>query len=178
MKISGAVLLASISIGIIPARAEETAGKHDLRLPAPLDGISCDFRVLEKHFQVVETKLYAADEFSVGNRAVAEETIAWTLEAKAPLAAKEVYNLLHPNPLPSPFYKVRFSKLIDGKEIAADAREKGYSLIGDRRWLGSETGPGLAKGDKLQVWVHLGQEGSAGLIEQKATKLTITAKGK
>ena len=176
MKVIAKALVALFITGFASAHAEESAEKKELRLPAPLDGIACDFGVLEKHFQVVESKLYAADEFNVGNRVVAEETIVWTLEAKSPLSAKEVYELLHPNPAPSPFYKVRFSKTVEGKEVAADAREKGYSLIGDIRWLGPKTGPDLAKGERLQVWVHLGQEGSAGLIEQKVTRLTITVR--
>jgi hypothetical protein len=176
MKVITASLMALVAIGNASAVAEDAADKRELRLPPPLDGVACDFGVLGKHFQVVESKSYAADEFSVGNRVVAEETIVWTLEAKAPLAAKEVYDLLHPNPAPSPFFKVRFLKTVEGKEVAADARTDGYRLIGDRRWLGPKTGPDLAKGDRLQVWVHLGKEGSAGLIEQKAARLAITAK--
>jgi hypothetical protein len=176
MKVIAKALVALVVMEFVTAQAGEDAAKKELRLPAPLEAISCDFTVLEKHFDGVETKLYAADEFTVGNRVVAEETIVWTLAAKEPLAAKEVYELLRPNPAPSPFYKVRFTKKVEGKEVPADARAKGYSLIGDLRWLGPTTGPDLAKGDKLQVWVHLGQEGSAGLIEQKATRLTVTAK--
>jgi hypothetical protein len=176
MKVIAKALVAFVVMGFAAARAGEDAEKKELRLPAPLDGIACDFGVLDKHFQVVESNFYAKDEFTAGNRVVAEETIVWTLEAKEPLSAKEVFDLLRPSPAPSPFYKVRFTKTVDGKEVAADARETGYSLIGDLRWLGPKTGPDLAKGDKLQVWVHLGKEGSAGLIGQKATRLAVTAK--
>lgn len=176
MKIVVATHLAFVAIGIASAGAGEAANKAGERLPRPLETVAWDLGVLEKHFKVVECKYYAADEFTAGNRVVAEETIVWTLEAKEPLRAKEVFDLLHPSPPPSPFYKVRFTKTVDGKEVAADAREKGYSLIGDLRWFGPKTGPDLAKGDKLQVWVHLGKEGSAGVIEQNATRLTVKAK--
>ncbi len=176
MNVPFRAIVVCAAIGIVSAQADDEADKRVLHLPSPLDGVACDFGVLGKHFQVVESKFYAADKFSAGNRVVAEETIVWTLEAKAPLAAKEVYDLLHPNPAPSPFFKIRFFKTVEGKEAAADARADGYRLIGDQRWLGPKTGPDLAKGDKLQVWVHLGKEGSAGLIEQKSTRLAITAK--
>ena len=176
MKIVAATHAAFVVIGIASAGAGEAANKAGERLPRPLDTVACDLSVLEKHLEVVECKYYAADEFTAGNRVVAEETIVWTLAAKEPLRAREVYDLLHPNSAPRLFYKARFFKTVDGKEVAADARTDGYSLIGDLRWLGPKTGPDLVKGDKLQVWVHLGSEGSAGLIEHKATKLIVTAK--
>jgi hypothetical protein len=168
--------LALVLIGIAAAQADQAQNTTEQRLPEPLDGVISDLGPLEKHFQIVVSKYYAADEFSVANRVVAEETIGWTLEAKAPLRGSEVYALLHPNAAPSPFLRVHFSKTVDGKVQVADARVSGYSLIGDRRWIGPKTGPDLAKGDRLQVWMHLGKEGSAGLIEQSATKLHITAK--
>ena len=176
MKTLAAALTVCAAFGLTPAQADDATDKARQRLPSPLEGIACDLGVLEKHFQVVESKLYGPDEFTAGNRLVAEETIVFTLEAKAPLPAEEVYDLLRPNPPPSPFYKARFFKTIDGKEVAADGREKGYSLIGDLRWLGPKTGPDLAKGDKLQIWLHLGKEGSAGLIEQRATRLLVSVK--
>ena len=176
MKFAALALVALVSIGSASAQADRAPEQAEQRLPKPLDGVICDLGPLETHFQIVASKYYAADEFSVGNRVVAEETIVWTLEAKTPLRASDVYALLHPNAAPSPFLRVHFSKSVDGKVRVADARVSGYSLIGDRRWIGPKTGPDLGKGDKLQVWMHLGKEGSAGLIEQSATKLTITAK--
>lgn len=167
---------ACLSIGIALARADEPAGPALPRLPPPLGDISWSLGVLEKHFQVAECKYYAVDEFTAGGRVVAEETVVWTLEAKEALRASAVFELLHPNPSPSPFFKVRFFRSEEGKEVAADARTDSYALIRDGRWIGPKTGPDLAKGDKLQVWVHLGKEGSAGLIEQKASKMVVTAK--
>jgi hypothetical protein len=175
MKFEALALAVLVLIGISAAEADQAQNKAEQRLPKPLDGVICDLGPLEKHFQIVVSNYYAADEFSVGNRVVAEETIVWTLEAKAPLRASEVYALLHPNAAPSPFLHVQFSKTVDGKVRVADARVSGYSLIGDRRWIGPKTGPDLAKGDRLQVWMHLGKEGSAGLIEQSATRLHIAA---
>jgi hypothetical protein len=176
MKVIAKTVVAVVVIGFVSAQAGEDADKKELRLPAPLDAVACDFGVLEKHLHVADAKFYLTGEFTAGNRVVAEETIVWTLEAKEALSAKEVFDLLHPNPAPGPFYKVRFSKTVEGKDVPADARAKGYSLIGDLRWIGPKTGPDLAKGDKLQVWVHLGNEGSTGLIAQKATRLTVAAK--
>jgi hypothetical protein len=173
---SAFLIVACCALGLAIAQTDEneTAALH--RLPKPLDAVAYDLGDLEKQFQVVECRLYPADEFTVGGRVVAEETIVWSLEAKEGLKGAEVYDLLQPSPVPSPFLKVRFFKTVDGKEVPADARPKGYSLIGDRRWISRKTGPDLAKGEKLQVWFHLGNEGSAGLIALKATKMVVAMK--
>ena len=166
---------AYFSIGIVLARADESVGRDPPRLPPPLGDISWSLGMLEKHFQVAECKYYAPDEFTAGGRIVAEETVVWTLEAKEALRASAVFELLHPNPSPNPFFKVRFFRSAEDKEVSADAQTS-YALIRDARWIGPKTGPDLVKGDKLQVWVHLGKKGSTGLIEQRASKMVVTAK--
>jgi hypothetical protein len=150
--------------------------KTSLRLPKPLDNITADFGGLEKQFKVAESKHYAAGEFTVDTRSVEEETIVWVLEAKDAVKGKAIFDLLHPNPIPDPFLQVRFVKSQDDKDVAADARPRGYRLIREGRWINPKMCPDLAQGERMQVWVHLGTEGSAGLLENKATKMVIVAK--
>ena len=142
-------------------------------LPPPLQAITFDLGVLAKHFDVAECKVHAAGEFTAGNRVAEEETIVWTLRAKKAMKGDEVFRLLHPNPPPSPFAQVQFLKVVEGKDASANARAGGYRLIRDLRWINPKAAPDLAAGEKLQVWVHLGREGSAGLLENKATKMLV-----
>jgi hypothetical protein len=157
--------------------ADEDAPKAEPSLPPPLQAITFDLGDLVKPFDVAECKVHAAGEFTSGNRVVEEETIVWTLQAKNALKGDEVFRLLHPSPPPSPFAQVQFLKVVDGKDASADARVGGYRLIRDLRWINPKAAPDLAAGDKLQVWVHLGREGSAGLLENKATKMLVLAPG-
>jgi|GEM_PF-3632863 hypothetical protein len=150
-------------------------GKEEQKLPPPLDAITYHLGNLTEHFKVVECKHYGESEFTAGDRVVAEETIAWTLEARRAMKGDQVFRLLHPNPFPNAFAKVRFEKSVDGKAVSADARPNGYSLIRDFRWINLKTAPDLAAGDKLQVWIHLGKEGNAGLLANKATRMVIVA---
>ncbi len=174
MKLYVTTFMVCCTLGLHSTRASDKGDAP--RLPAPLDNVTCDFGRLEKTFNIVESRFYDADEFTVDGRVVAEETIVWTLEAKEAIKGKEVHQLLHPNPSPNPFFKVRFFRIADGEEKVADARPQGYSLIRDGRWIDPRKGPDLDRGDKLHVWVHLGTEGSAGLTEQKAAKMVVTTK--
>lgn len=159
-----------------PTCADDRGDLANKRLPAPLDNVTCEFGALEKAFRVVGKSFYAADEFMVDGRTVAEETIVWTLEAKDAIKGRAVYQLLHPNPSPNPFFRIRFFKIVDGRDVSVDARPQGYYLVRDGRWINPKNSPDLEQGEKLHVWVHLGKEGSAGLIEQKAIKMVVTEK--
>lgn len=176
-------LLALMPVTLIPGgaliagqRAEGQAARP--KLPAPLDAIAYDLGKLAEHFKVAECKFYAEGEFKVGERVVEEETVVWTLEAKEALKGDAVFRLLHPNKFPDAFAKIRFENSDAGKTVSADARPAGYVLIRDPRWINLKASPDLAAGDKLQVWVHLGKEGSAGLVANGAAQMVVVAPGK
>lgn len=181
---TASVLVALVSATTIPCGASighaEKREDKDARpkLPAPLDAIAYDLGKLAEHFKVAQCKLYAEGEFKVGERVVAEETVVWTLEAKDTMKGDAVFRLLHPNKFPDPFAKVRFEKSDAGKTVSADARPAGYYLARDARWINLKMAPDLAAGDKLQVWVHLGQEGSAGLVANRAERMIVVPPSK
>jgi hypothetical protein len=163
------------TLGTSPATCADEPGKEG-RLPEPLEKVVCDFGPLAAHFKVVEAKLHPANSFTVGGRIVAEETIVWTLEAREDLKGVDVYKMLHPGPAPSPFLKVRFLRMVDGKDEPADARPKGYLLGREVRWIDPKKASDLPKGARMDVWAHLGKEGTAGLIAQQASKLVVATK--
>jgi hypothetical protein len=157
-------------VGLLSAAPNAQVEASD-RLPAPLDGITTDLSQIENLFRVTEVRLYARDEFRVGEpgRVVAEETIVWTLEAKVSLTGAQIHRLFH-NPRPT----VLFIKLAEGREVNADARPDGYKLIADLRWFRLRPqGTELAKGETMKVWVHLGKEGSNGIVDSKAAKMAL-----
>ena len=155
---------------------DSTEGGAKQNLPPPLNSVSYDLGTLAEHFTLAECNHYPEGKSTSGGRLVDEETLVWTLQAKRAMKGDALFRLLHPNPFPDPFARVRFQKSVDGKAVSADARTNGYSLIRDIRWINLKTAPDLAAGDKLQVWIHLGKEGSAGLLESKATRLVVVAK--
>jgi len=149
---------------------------NDQRLPEPLERVAYDLGTLAQHFKIVSVKLHLPDSFTVGGRTVAEETIVWSLEAQESIKGADIYKMLHPGTAASPFPRVRFLKVVDGKEVSADARGMGYSLAREVRFINPKAAPNLDKGDRMDVWVHLGKEGTAGLIEQQASKMVVTLK--
>jgi hypothetical protein len=139
------------------------------KLPAPLDGVAVDFSQIENLFRVADVSLFAPDEFRVGDRVVAEETIVWTLEARVRLTGAQIYRLFH-NPHP----RVSFFKSADDRQVSADARPDGYHLMSDLRWFRLKpAGEDLAAGERMEVWVHLGPPGSRGLLASGATEILL-----
>lgn len=157
-KITGFVLW-----GVLVALAQWAELKADepkpTLLPAPLDGVVLDPGPLGEKFEVAKVELFGPGEFTVPpNRVVAEDTLVFTLRAKADAGKAEMHKLLA-----TPFPRVRFLKQQDGKSLDADARTRGYTLHHDGRWLAAGRGPDVKTGESLQVWTHLGKGGADAL---------------
>jgi hypothetical protein len=159
---------------VMPAGRSDGQRPDSNKLPSPLDSITADFSAVENLFRVAEVRLYAPNEFRVGEpeRIVADETIVWTLEAKVPLTGAQIHRLFH-NPRP----QVSFFRRANDKDVNVDARADGYQVICDLRWFSMRpSSPDLTKGQSLKVWVHLGKkdgEGSSGLVANGAVKMTL-----
>jgi hypothetical protein len=151
--------------------ADDTDLQHGVQLPAPLNEVTAEMSYFAERFELVEVSFFESGLFHTPDprpRVVQEETIQWTFEAKRDLEGAELNKLLA-----NPFPFVRFSRVVDGEETIVDAREQGYRLFHDGRWLGKK-GPTLKQGERIRVWMHLGREGSAGLLRNKPAKLSIT----
>ena len=161
------LIMSIVSNGLI---ANEQKEKRPPRLPKPLDSIAVDYSFFAKDFKLVNVAYFESGRFETPDprpRVVAEETLVWTLEAVRDVKASNL-NKLRSNPFP----RVKFRKVQKGKEVNADARTRGYGLFHDGRWLGKK-GPDLRKGKQIRVWTHLGREGTAGLLQSKATKMVF-----
>ena len=163
MSLKHAFLLAALAIAFVStASADEPA-----KLPKPLDGVTLDLGLLKKQFQVVETRLYESKEFkSLGNpaREIAEQTLVWKLEAKTDVTGKAAAGLFERPAFP----RVRFYSFEENKRKPADAREMGYFLATDRRWIRGD-GEALKKGDRLTVYTPIGKTGAADLVKEGAS---------
>lgn len=160
LMITAAVLLCASSVVADEAK----------RLPKPLDGVSLDLGLLTAHFQVVESKLYQRGEFKTLEqrpRVIAEQVLVWTIEAKADVSSKTAYELFE-----NPFPRVKFYSQKGDKLNPADAREQGYFLVTDRRWIGGR-GETLKKGGRITVYSPIGDGGVTDLQGNEVSKVVF-----
>ena len=155
-----------------------------VHLPKPLDHVALDLGPFAADFDVAESAFLEEGEFETPDptpRVVQEETIRWTLAANRDLSADELRKLIDFKGLAPAdarkllegdgrrlfHFRVVFSNRETDQESDADARVGGYYLATywDRN--------AMRKGDKLQVWTHLGDAGADGLVKTGATHAVI-----
>ena len=143
------------------------------RLPTPFDQLLVDYDQLANLFQLKNVELFGPSEFRTDglDREVAEETLVFTLETRAPLTGSQIYRLFHNAP-----QHVRFvseSSQPDQSKVTDE-----FALICDLRWWKlTPPGPDLPQGAALKVWAHLGRQGnrpaSERIIAKNPTKVMI-----
>jgi hypothetical protein len=155
-----------------------------VHLPKPLDHVALDLGPFAADFDVAESAFLEEGEFETPDptpRVVQEETIRWTLAANRDLSADELRKLIDFKGLAPAdarkllegdgrrlfHFRVVFSNRETDQESDAGARVGGYYLATywDRN--------AMRKGDKLQVWTHLGDAGADGLVKTGATHAVI-----
>ncbi len=147
------------------------AADEPVRLPSPLEEITLDLGLLNDHFELLDYKLHPSGEFkSLGRpqREIREQTLVWTLRAKADISGRQAAQLFERPAFP----RVKFYATASGGERSADARDEGYFLVTDRRWIRGD-GPALKAGDRIVVYAPLGKNGAADLKDGGASKVVF-----